>query len=116
MTSSLASVFQIYEDSIVLQSVLTNAKERMTKDSSDSSDDSSDDDSDDSTDDSSGEGEGEGEETDSKMADVTDLLNYVTHTGDNLQGLNKGWGNALSNVHCLIMHYIFGEVMQCNVI
>lgn len=44
----------------MLQSVLSNAKERMTKDSSDSSDDSSDDDSDDSSDDSS-----DGDETDS---------------------------------------------------
>ncbi|XP_052775385.1 transcription activator BRG1-like isoform X2 [Mya arenaria] len=57
---------QIYEDSIVLQSVLTNAKERMTKDSSDSSDDSSDDDSDDSTDDSSA-----GDETDTQSTSTT---------------------------------------------
>ncbi|KAL4236408.1 Transcription activator BRG1 [Mactra antiquata] len=52
---------QIYEDSIVLQSVLTNAKERMMKDSSDSSDDSSDDDSDSDSDDSS-----DAEDTDSQ--------------------------------------------------
>ena len=55
--------YQIYEDSIVLQSVLTNGKERITKDSDDSSDDSSDDDSDDSSDDSS-----DGDETDSKYS------------------------------------------------
>ena len=45
----------------MLQSVLTNAKERMTKDSSDSSEDSSDDDSDSDSDDSS-----DGDDTDSK--------------------------------------------------
>ena len=59
--------YQIYEDSIVLQSVLTNGKERITKDSDDSSDDSSDDDSDDSSDDSS-----DGDETDSKSS-VSDI-------------------------------------------
>ena len=43
--------------------MLTNGKERITKDSDDSSDDSSDDDSDDSSDDSS-----DGDETDSKYS------------------------------------------------
>ncbi|XP_052257298.1 probable global transcription activator SNF2L2 isoform X2 [Dreissena polymorpha] len=57
---------QIYEDSIVLQSVLTSAKERLTKDSSDSSDDSSDDDTDDSSDDSS-----DGDETDTQSTSTT---------------------------------------------
>ena len=45
--------------------MLTNGKERITKDSDDSSDDSSDDDSDDSSDDSS-----DGDETDSKSSVV----------------------------------------------
>ena len=61
MNVVLPIYFQIYEDSIVLQSVLTNAKERMLKDSDDSDSDSSDDSSNDSSDDSS-----DGDETDSK--------------------------------------------------
>ena len=56
----------------MLQSVLTNAKERMMKDSSDSSDDSSDDDSDSDSDDSS-----DGDDTDS-------MCTLLLHTFNNI--------------------------------